>query len=146
LALKAPLSEAVLQHKYARLDVERKRIMGKQNKIAENLAAALKFKTITHMTQGLTPEVVEKLNAQRADALTGLRGFFLRTFPILHKKYPPIHINTHTLIFELKGSDASLKPYLLYAHQDVVPCPADTLTLVGGLEALLGVQSYKKHS
>ena len=38
-----------------------------------------------------------------------------------------MHINTHTLIFELKGSNSSLKPYLLYAHQDVVPCPKETL-------------------
>lgn len=38
-----------------------------------------------------------------------------------HKKLEVTKVNTHGLIFEWKGSDESLKPYIFMAHQDVVP-------------------------
>ncbi|KAL4916842.1 hypothetical protein BDW62DRAFT_185396 [Aspergillus aurantiobrunneus] len=53
---------------------------------------------------------------------------FYQLFPVLHKTYPTLHkraklekINTFGLLYTLQGSDPSLKPTLLTAHQDVVP-------------------------
>lgn len=42
-------------------------------------------------------------------------------FPILHKHLTLEHVNTHGLVYTWKGTDESLKPTLLMAHQDVVP-------------------------
>ncbi|KAF4988424.1 hypothetical protein FDECE_15065 [Fusarium decemcellulare] len=49
---------------------------------------------------------------------------------VLAKTYPAVHIhatlekvNRFGLVYTFTGSDSSLKPYLLAAHQDVVPVP-----------------------
>lgn len=41
--------------------------------------------------------------------------------PGSHQSFPPEKINTFGLVYTLPGSDPSLKPILLTAHQDVVP-------------------------
>ncbi|KAL4806164.1 hypothetical protein BDV18DRAFT_160233 [Aspergillus unguis] len=53
---------------------------------------------------------------------------FYKLFPVIEKTYPTLHkratvekINTFGLLYTIKGSDPSLKPTLLTAHQDVVP-------------------------
>ncbi|PYH94092.1 carboxypeptidase S [Aspergillus ellipticus CBS 707.79] len=42
-------------------------------------------------------------------------------FPLTHSHAQVDHINKYGLVYTLKGSDDSLKPILLTAHQDVVP-------------------------
>ncbi|PTB39326.1 hypothetical protein M441DRAFT_196559 [Trichoderma asperellum CBS 433.97] len=44
-----------------------------------------------------------------------------KTFPNVHKKAKVEKINTLGLLYTIQGSDESLKPVLLMAHQDVVP-------------------------
>ncbi|KAL4817143.1 hypothetical protein BDW67DRAFT_37510 [Aspergillus spinulosporus] len=53
---------------------------------------------------------------------------FYKLYPTIEKTYPTLHkrakiekINTFGLLYTLEGSDPSLKPTLLTAHQDVVP-------------------------
>ncbi|OJJ58209.1 hypothetical protein ASPSYDRAFT_90395 [Aspergillus sydowii CBS 593.65] len=53
---------------------------------------------------------------------------FYELFPVIQKTYPTLHkraklekINTFGLLYTLEGSDPSLKPTVLLAHQDVVP-------------------------
>ncbi|PSR84052.1 peptidase family M20/M25/M40 [Coniella lustricola] len=43
------------------------------------------------------------------------------TFPLIHERFIREKINTFGLLYTLPGSDPSLKPILLTAHQDVVP-------------------------
>ncbi|KAI9172752.1 LOW QUALITY PROTEIN: carboxypeptidase [Paramyrothecium foliicola] len=47
------------------------------------------------------------------------------TYPLVHQHFTLTKINTFGLVFTLQGSDASLKPVLLTAHQDVVPVTED---------------------
>lgn len=49
------------------------------------------------------------------------------TFPEVHAKLEKHTVNTYGLVFYWKGSDESLKPVMLTAHQDVVPVQKDTL-------------------
>lgn len=49
------------------------------------------------------------------------------TFPQVHAKLEKYTVNTYGLVFYWKGSDESLKPVMLTAHQDVVPVQKDTL-------------------
>ncbi|KAL6904175.1 carboxypeptidase S [Trichoderma evansii] len=44
-----------------------------------------------------------------------------KTFPNVHKRAKLEKINTLGLLYTIQGSDESLKPVLLMAHQDVVP-------------------------
>ncbi|MFN7054630.1 M20 family peptidase [Hyphomonas sp.] len=81
---------------------------------AENLSRALQFRTIT-LTAG--------------DPRPGQEGEWLALHAWLEEAYPAAHAamtrelvpGTLTLLYTWAGSDASLKPLLLMAHQDVVP-------------------------
>lgn len=44
-----------------------------------------------------------------------------KTFPLVHSRFVREKINTFGLLYTLPGSDPSLKPLMLTAHQDVVP-------------------------
>ncbi|KAJ4393546.1 hypothetical protein N0V93_002758 [Gnomoniopsis smithogilvyi] len=44
-----------------------------------------------------------------------------QTFPLIHSHFTREKINTFGLLYTLPGSDPSLKPLMLTAHQDVVP-------------------------
>lgn len=50
-----------------------------------------------------------------------------KTYPKIHSQLEKITVNTYGLVFYWKGSDESLKPLMLTAHQDVVPVQKDTL-------------------
>lgn len=50
-----------------------------------------------------------------------------KTFPQVHAKLEKITVNTYGLVFYWEGSDSSLKPLMLTAHQDVVPVQKNTL-------------------
>lgn len=50
-----------------------------------------------------------------------------KTFPKLHEIAEVSKVNTYGLVFHWKGTDSSLKPVMLAAHQDVVPVQKDTL-------------------
>lgn len=81
---------------------------------ATHLSEALKFKTIT---------------IQPGDPREGQEGPWLELQAWLETTYPRFHAaakkktvpNTLTLLYEWTGSDTSLAPILLMAHQDVVP-------------------------
>jgi len=49
------------------------------------------------------------------------------TYPLLHSKLKKEHVNVHGLLYTWQGSDESLKPTLLMAHQDVVPVEKSTI-------------------
>lgn len=81
---------------------------------AENLGAAIRFRTIT-LASG--------------DPRPGQEGEWLAMHAWLEETYPAAHAamtkefvpGTLTLLYTWQGSDASLNPLLLMAHQDVVP-------------------------
>ncbi|KAL6817268.1 carboxypeptidase S [Trichoderma sp. SZMC 28015] len=50
-----------------------------------------------------------------------LHDVLKETFPVVHKRAKLEKVNTLGLLYTIKGSDESLKPVLLMAHQDVVP-------------------------
>lgn len=55
--------------------------------------------------------------------------YLKETFPAVHKHLELEHANTHGLVYTWKGKDASLKPVMLAAHQDVVPVLPETRDL-----------------
>lgn len=81
---------------------------------AENLGAAIRFRTIT-LASG--------------DPRPGHEGPWLELHAWLEQTYPAAHVamtkelvpGTLTLLYTWPGSDTALKPLLLMAHQDVVP-------------------------
>ncbi|KAF2087553.1 peptidase family M20/M25/M40 [Saccharata proteae CBS 121410] len=54
-------------------------------------------------------------------------AYLKATFPLIHSKLALDVVNTHGLIYTWHGTNATLKPTLLMAHQDVVPVPESTI-------------------
>ncbi|PTD04121.1 hypothetical protein HYE67_003257 [Fusarium culmorum] len=52
-----------------------------------------------------------------------LHDALAKTYPAIHKHAKLEKVNKFGLVYTIAGSDSSLKPYLLAAHQDVVPVP-----------------------
>lgn len=80
---------------------------------AANLSQALRFRTIT-----VAP----------GDPRPGTEGPWLELHAWLEETYPAVHsamakelVADYTLLYTWQGSDPSLSPLLLMAHQDVVP-------------------------
>lgn len=64
----------------------------------------------------------------RWDVFYTFEKYLKETFPLVYEKFSLEKVNTHGLIFTLKGSNPDLKPVLLAAHQDVVPVPGETIS------------------
>jgi len=64
---------------------------------------------------------------KRWDNRYGFHDYLEATFPRMHKDLKLEKVNTFGLLYTWQGSDESLKPLVLMAHQDVVPVPASTV-------------------
>lgn len=64
---------------------------------------------------------------KRWDVMYNFASYLKHTFPQVHSKLELQTVNTHGLVYIWEGSDKSLKPTLLMAHQDVVPVPDATV-------------------
>lgn len=64
---------------------------------------------------------------KRWDVFYDLATYLEKSYPLVHQTLQLDKVNTHGLAYTWLGSDISLKPLLLMAHQDVVPVPEDTI-------------------
>ncbi|KAL6712294.1 hypothetical protein ACN47E_000171 [Coniothyrium glycines] len=63
----------------------------------------------------------------RWDVFYSFADYLRKTFPLVHTSLQLEKVNTHGLLYTWAGTNPSLKPNLLMAHQDVVPVPDATL-------------------
>ncbi|PWN29873.1 Zn-dependent exopeptidase [Jaminaea rosea] len=95
--------------------------------MGERLSGAVQIDTSVHDDEP-PPEEDPSLWSSRFDPL---RAFFSRTFPRTHDADGPVQlelVHAHGLLYTWPGRNASLKPLLLMAHQDVVPVDPATLS------------------
>lgn len=64
---------------------------------------------------------------ERWKAFKPFHDYLFRSFPLTHETLTLTKVNTYGLLYEWKGSDDTLKPLLLAAHQDVVPVDPKTV-------------------
>ncbi|KAJ7650979.1 hypothetical protein FB45DRAFT_889258 [Roridomyces roridus] len=57
-----------------------------------------------------------------------LHAYLAEAFPLVYANFKVRTVNTYGLWYEWTGSDTSLKPMLLMAHQDVVPVEPSTVS------------------
>ena len=79
--------------------------------IAERLARALRFKTVSY------PEPSDF----EAEEFLGLHAYLEETFPRVHSALTKEVIGGYSLLYSWPGRDQSLRPILLMSHLDVVP-------------------------
>jgi carboxypeptidase PM20D1 len=78
--------------------------------VITHLQQAIQFKTISYDTANID-----------TSAFNGFHAFLEKAFPLLHQRCTKEIISNHSLLFYWKGTNASAKPIILMAHQDVVP-------------------------
>lgn len=64
---------------------------------------------------------------KRWDTRFPFHDYLADTFPRIHAELKLEKVNTFGLLYTWEGSDESLKPLVLMAHQDVVPVPQSTV-------------------
>ncbi|KAI9510035.1 hypothetical protein F5148DRAFT_977310 [Russula earlei] len=85
------------------------------------LAGAVRIRTESYDEMG--PVGVDP----RWEAFELFHDYLGQSFPLTHKSLSLTKVNTYGLLYEWKGSNDSLKPLLLVAHQDVVPVEPETV-------------------
>ena len=86
-----------------------------QQQAAQRLGRVLQFKTVSQEGQ---PPATDELRAMQA--------YLQQTFPAFHAAAQLERVSDLSLLYTWKGQDAGAQPYLLLAHQDVVPVEAGT--------------------
>lgn len=77
---------------------------------ADRLAESIRMRTISPGVVGFDRE-----------HMLAFRDWLARSYPLFHSRATRTLVSEYSLLFELPGADASLKPALLAAHFDVVP-------------------------
>ncbi|KAL5531518.1 hypothetical protein ACEPAG_4395 [Sanghuangporus baumii] len=91
-----------------------------KEKAVEWLSGAIKIPTESY--DGMAPVGVDP----RWQKFVPFHEYLGDSFPLIHSFLKVTKVNTYGLIYEWEGSDQSLKPLLLTAHQDVVPVEPTT--------------------
>ncbi|ODV73858.1 M20 family metallopeptidase [Cyberlindnera jadinii NRRL Y-1542] len=78
---------------------------------------------IQHPTVTFDGDTLETINGTQ---FVKFHEFLRGEFPLTHETLSLEKINTYGLLYTWEGSDPSLKPLLLMAHQDVVPVGEET--------------------
>lgn len=77
----------------------------------EHFQGAIKFKTISFS------DITQFDSAE----FNGFHRYLKNTYPLIHEKLSFQKLAAYSLLYKWEGSDVSLAPYVLMAHQDVVP-------------------------
>ncbi|EIW79241.1 carboxypeptidase S [Coniophora puteana RWD-64-598 SS2] len=88
--------------------------------LAESLGGAVRIPTESFDDMGPIGE------DPRWNTFGPLHDYLYSRFPLVHSSLKLRKINTYGLLYEWAGSDRSLDPFLLTAHQDVVPVEPKT--------------------
>ncbi len=78
---------------------------------SQRLAQAVRFRTLSHQDPAKFPGA----------EFTRFQAFLARSYPRIRSALQRHNVGAYNLLYEWQGSDASLKPILVIAHQDVVP-------------------------
>ncbi|TFK92589.1 carboxypeptidase S [Polyporus arcularius HHB13444] len=81
----------------------------------ESLGGAIRVPTVAY--DDLAPPGQD----ERWEIFGQLHAYLTDRFPLVHASLRKTHVNKYALVYHWQGSDDSLKPALLTAHQDVVP-------------------------
>ena len=86
---------------------------------AGHIAESIRFKTVTYKGGDPAPEA--------AQPWLDLHAWLAETYPNVHATMTLEKVADYSLLYKWQGSDASLDPMILMAHQDVVPVNDGTL-------------------
>lgn len=86
---------------------------------AQHLSEAIRFQTVTYKGGDPVPEA--------AQPWLDMHAWFEESYPLVHATMQLEKVAEYSLLYKWQGSNASLDPLILMAHQDVVPVNEGTL-------------------
>jgi len=92
-----------------------------RNESIARLSGAVKIPTMSYDHMGPVGDDT------RWEIFYDFAAYLKEQFPLIHQTLSLEMVNVHGLLYTWQGSDESLKPTLLMAHQDVVPVPEVTI-------------------
>ena len=100
----------------------------KQSKIEASALPALPDSALTHFQQSISYQTVSFGDAKKWDSIPfiNFRKFLETTYPLVHQKLEREIVSNYSYLYKWQGTNNSLKPYILMAHQDVVPIEEST--------------------
>ncbi len=83
---------------------------------------------LTHLAEAVRIPTISYEDANRVnlDRFAEFRDFLVGTYPLTHERLDRELVADHSLLYTWSGTDDSLKPIVLMAHQDVVPVEPGT--------------------
>lgn len=100
----------------------------KQSKINALPAPALSDSALLHFQEAIRYKTISFGDTSRWDSIPFIqfRQFLEKTYPLVHLQLSREIVGGYSLVYEWKGKNPSLKPFILMAHQDVVPIEEGT--------------------
>lgn len=99
-----------------------------QTKINAAPLPALNPDALKHFQQAISYKTISYGDASKWDSVPfiNFRKFLETTYPLVHQQLERETVGKYGYIYTWKGKNNSLNPYILMAHQDVVPIEAST--------------------
>ncbi|MBK9793924.1 MAG: M20/M25/M40 family metallo-hydrolase [Sphingobacteriales bacterium] len=99
-----------------------------QTKIKANPAPALADDALKHFQQAIQFQTVSYDAPSQWDSVpfTEFRKFLESTYPLVHKTLTREIVSGYSYLYKWEGKNKNLNPYILMAHQDVVPIEETT--------------------
>lgn len=84
---------------------------------------ALSDSSLAHLSEAIKIKTISFGDTLPVDTTSFLKfkSFLEKTYPLVHQKLERTIINNFSYVYEWKGKDPTLAPYILMAHSDVVP-------------------------
>jgi carboxypeptidase PM20D1 len=95
----------------------------KQIKLAANPAPALTDSSLSHFQQAIRFQTISFGDTAdwKAEPFIQFRQFLEKTYPLVHQKLIREIIGGYSYLYKWEGKNPQMNPYILMAHQDVVP-------------------------
>jgi carboxypeptidase PM20D1 len=102
-----------------------------QRKITALPAPVLSDSTLLHFRQAIQFKTISYDDATQWDSVPFIqfRQFLETTYPLIHKNLQREMVSGYSYIYKWEGKNKSLEPYILMAHQDVVPIEEATKSM-----------------
>ncbi|HRH57560.1 MAG TPA: M20/M25/M40 family metallo-hydrolase [Chitinophagales bacterium] len=100
-----------------------------QSKVKYNSAPSLDSNSLKHFQQAITYQTISFGDASNWDSIPfiNFRKFLETTYPLVHQKLEREIVNKYSYVYKWQGKNTALNPFILMAHQDVVPIEESTI-------------------
>jgi carboxypeptidase PM20D1 len=107
------------------------RFTTKQSAIETKPSPVVSEESLKHFREAISYKTISYGDSTLFDStqFLGFRSFLEKTYPIIHTKLSREIVAGYSLLYKWEGKNSDLKPFVLMAHQDVVPIEEATRSM-----------------